>query len=148
MKPIVTWVLIVDGRHARILEHAGPGKGLTQVDGMVFLQQAQNDTDLAETTGELGKSVGVNRNQADKNSFVVEVREEQFVKSVAELVNQKCSEHAFDRLVVAAAPTALGDLRPQLSPAVKKACIAELPKDLTNVPTDQLQKHFDGILAV
>jgi protein required for attachment to host cells len=54
----------------------------------------------------------------------------------------------FDRLIIAAAPTALGDIRPSLSDAVKQTIIAELPKDLTNVPKPQLERHFETLLAV
>ena len=54
----------------------------------------------------------------------------------------------FERLVIAAAPTALSDLRPALSEAVKATIIAELPKDLTNIPTAKLAEHFDGLIAV
>ena len=55
---------------------------------------------------------------------------------------------AFDRLVIAAAPAALGDLRPALSEEVRRAILAELPKDLTKVPTARLAEHLDGVIAV
>lgn len=54
----------------------------------------------------------------------------------------------FDRLIIAAAPTALGDIRPALSDGVKQTIIAELPKDLTNVPNPQLARHFEQLLAI
>jgi len=55
---------------------------------------------------------------------------------------------AIERLIIAAAPTALGDLRPALTPAVREVVIAELPKDLTNLPTPQLEKHFAELLPL
>jgi protein required for attachment to host cells len=67
---------------------------------------------------------------------------------VAETLDEKRAEGAFQRLVIAAAPTALGDLRPVLSDAVKQTIMAELPKDLTNVPTPQLAGHFADLLPV
>ncbi|MNT98421.1 Protein required for attachment to host cell [compost metagenome] len=50
--------------------------------------------------------------------------------------------------MIAAAPIALGNLRKVLSDHVKKTVVAELDKDLTNVPTQQLDRHLDGIIAV
>ncbi|NGP18075.1 host attachment protein [Devosia aurantiaca] len=75
-------------------------------------------------------------------------REAEFVRTVAGVIDSKAKEGAFDRLVIAAAPIALGNFRKLLSDHTKKAVVAELDKDLTNVPTAQLDKHFDGILAV
>ena len=54
----------------------------------------------------------------------------------------------FDRLIIAAAPTALGDIRPALSNGVKETIIAELPKDLTNIPRPQLDRHFETLLPI
>ena len=75
-------------------------------------------------------------------------REAEFVRSVASVLEEKAKAGAFDRLVVAAAPIALGNLRKVLSDHVRKTIVAELDKDLTNVPTPQLDRHFDGIIAV
>ena len=52
------------------------------------------------------------------------------------------------RLVIAASPIALGNLRKAMSDHVRKTVVAELDKDLTNVPTPQLDRHLDGIIAV
>ena len=38
--------------------------------------------------------------------------------------------------------------RPALSDGVKDAVVAELPKDLTNVPSPQLERHFETLLPV
>ena len=64
------------------------------------------------------------------------------------MLEQKHNEGAFERLVIAAAPAALGDLRPALSDGVRETIMAELPKDLTNIPMARLTEHFDGLLAV
>jgi protein required for attachment to host cells len=77
----------------------------------------------------------------------VEQREEGFVKSLAVVLDKHQQKGSFDRLIIAAAPIALGDIRKAISPAVKKTIVAELNKDLTNLPTAQLDQHFDGIIA-
>ena len=52
------------------------------------------------------------------------------------------------QLVIAAAPAALGDIRPALSDGVRESILAEMPKDLTNIPVPKLAEHFDGLIAV
>ena len=64
------------------------------------------------------------------------------------MLNAKQQAGEFDRLVIAAAPAALGDIRPALSDEVKETILAEMPKDLTNIPIPKLAEHFDGLLAV
>jgi protein required for attachment to host cells len=83
-----------------------------------------------------------------EQSDPVQVREERFVKSVAEQLEVMRQQGRFDRLIIAAAPSALGDIRPALSDRVKEAIVAELPKDLTNVPRPQLERHFEALLPV
>ncbi len=73
------------------------------------------------------------------------MRERRFVERVAEELERKHQQKAFDQLIIAAAPTALGDIRPVLSKELKSTIIAELPKDLTNIPTPKLEQHFADI---
>ena len=63
-------------------------------------------------------------------------------------MRQRFEEGGFDRLIIAADPTALGNLRGALDAELDKAIVAEVPKDLTNVPLPDLPRHFDGMLAV
>jgi len=146
MKKSVTWVLIADGAQARVLEHTGPGKGLKQVEGLDWaiepLSAQEIVTDRPGSKGGGGAHGGL-----EPKTDPVAYRETEFVKSVAAMLTRQQQKGAFDRLVIAAAPIALGDLRKAISPAVQKTIIAELNKDLTNLPTAQLDQHLDGILA-
>lgn len=149
MKPIVTWVLVTNGSQARILENAGPGKGLTPLKGLVFEDARLKAQDIvADRPGRSVSSVGAGGSAMEAKKNPVQQREAEFVRSVAEVLEAKRAEAAFDRLIIAAAPTALGDLRPALSEGVRKAILAELPKDLTNTPTADLPRHFESLLAL
>ncbi len=143
MKKTVTWILIADGTQARVLEHNGPGKGLTMVKGLDWSIEPLQSQDInADRPGR------AQRGAMEPSTDPVEHREAEFVRSVASVLDRKALDGAFDRLVIAAAPIALGNLRKVMSDHVKKAIVAELDKDLTNLPTPQLDKHFDGIIAV
>lgn len=142
MKKTVTWVLIADGAQARVLENTGPGKGLKPVEGLDWAIEPLQAQDIV--TDRPGRNQGAGM---EPRTDPVEHRETEFVKSVASMLDRKVQQGAFDRLVIAAAPIALGDIRKAISPGVKKTVVAELNKDLTNLPTAQLDQHFDGIIA-
>jgi protein required for attachment to host cells len=149
MKPIVTWVLIADGTQARVLENTGPGKGLSSVDGLEFSQEALQAQDImSDRSGRSFSSVGRGRSAYEPKTDPVEHREAEFMKSVAATLEKKCRDGAFSRLIIAAAPIALGDIRKSLGDGVRKTIMAEIDKDLTNIPIPQLNKHLDGIIAV
>lgn len=150
MKATKTWIVVADGDQAKIFEHDGPGKGLHPIKDLNLEQTRLRARDImADKPGRAYSSASPgNRAAVDYRTDPVEVRERRFVERLADLLDQRHRDGAFDRLVIAAAPAALGDLRPALSGEVKGAIIAELPKDLTNVPIPRLAEHLDGVIAV
>tara|TARA_R110002020_G_scaffold14062_16_gene50003 strand:- start:2035 stop:2484 length:450 start_codon:yes stop_codon:yes gene_type:complete len=148
MKKTVTWILIADGAQARVVENTGPGKGLQQVQGLDWSIEPLQAQDIqADKPGRSFSSVGSGRSAMQPRTDPVEHRETEFVKSVAATLERRQQQGAFDRLVIAAAPIALGDLRKAMSANLRNTVVAELNKDLTNLPTAQLVEHLDGIIA-
>jgi protein required for attachment to host cells len=149
MKKTVTWILIANGAQARVVEHLGPGKGLRAVEGLDFAQPTLQAQDIvSDKPGRGFSSSGPARSAMEPRTDPVEHREAEFVKSTAERIARHHASGDFDRLVIAAAPIALGHIRKAMPNQLRDAVIAELDKDLTNIPTAQLDKHFDGIFAV
>jgi protein required for attachment to host cells len=150
MKPIITWIVIADGNQAKVFEHDGPGKGLKAVKDMQFEQEPLKAQEImADKPGRSFSSAGPGaRSSIEYSSDPVQVRERRFVERLADMLDEMLQQGKFDRLVIAAAPAALGDLRPALSDKVKETILAEMPKDLTNVPTQKLGRHFEDVIAV
>lgn len=150
MKAKVTWIVIADGNQAKVFEHDGPGKGLKALKDLNFEQEPLKASEImADKPGRSFTSAGPgSRSSLEYSSDPVAVRERKFVEKLAEVLNLNQREGKFDRLVIAAAPAALGDIRPALSDQVKETILAEMPKDLTNIPTPKLAEHFDGLIAV
>lgn len=151
MKPTITWIVVADGDQAKIFEHDGPGKGLRAIKDLQLEQAHLKAGDImADRPGRASSPARGpgSRSAVDYRTDPVEVRERRFVERLAAVLDEKHNEGAFERLVIAAAPAALGDLRPALSDGVRATIIAELPKDLTNLPTAKLAEHFDGLIAV
>lgn len=150
MKPTITWIVIADGDQAKIFEHEGPGKGLKAIKDLQFEQEhLQAREIMADKPGRGHSSASPGaRSSMEYSSDPVAVRERKFVEKLADVLDEKKREGKFDRLVIAAAPTALGDIRPALSDQVKETILAEMPKDLTNIPMPKLVQHFDGLIAI
>ena len=148
MKATVTWILVADGAQAKVFQHNGPGKGLSAVKDLQFEQEPLRAQDINSDRPGRRFDSGVNHRSGVEESDPAQQRETRFVQGVAESLETSQQEGRFDRLIVAAAPTALGDLRQAFGDKIKQAIIAELPKDLTNLPTPQLGKHFEDVLAV
>jgi len=149
MKPVVTWIVIADGTQARVFENSGPGKGLVAMDGLRLEEEALKTSEImSDRQGRSFSSVGHGRSAIEPRTDPVEHRESEFARKVAAMLDEKHAEHAFKRLIIAAAPTALGDLRKALSPATRAAIMAELPKDLTNIPRNKLDEQFADVIAL
>ncbi len=150
MKAKVTWIVIADGNQAKVFEHEGPGKGLRPLKDLQFEQEPLKAREImADKPGRAGAGTAPGSRAAmEYHSDPVAVRERKFVEKLADMLNEKRQQGKFDRLVIAAAPTALGDIRPALSDQVKDTILAEMPKDLTNIPVPKLAEHFDGLIAV
>lgn len=149
MKTSVTWILLADGAQAKVFEHSGPGTGLTAVrDFQLDEEPLMAREIMADKPGRSFSSVGHGRSAMEYSSDPVQVRETRFVKRVAEILERRFQESAFNRLIIAADPTSLGVLRDEFSDRLKAAVVTEMPKNLTNLPTDKLEKHFKDILVL
>jgi len=149
MKPVITWILIADGARARILEHKGPGSGLAAVKGLEFSAEKLKASDImADRPGRAFSPQGATRFAIDPKTDPVEKREADFMAMLAGVLNEKYSGAAFARLVLVAAPRALGNLRKALSEPVRQIIYAELAKNLTKTPNDKVGKHLEEVMVV
>jgi protein required for attachment to host cells len=149
MKPTVTWIVVADGARARAFENRGPGKGLVPISGFNLDEPHLRDRDIeADKPGRAYSSVGYGRSAMEPPTDPSDYREAIFARKLAGMLRARFENGAFDRLILAADPTALGNLREALNAELDKTIMAELPKDLTKVPLNDLPKHFDGMLAI
>ena len=149
MKPIRTWILVADGARARILENLGPGKGVSEVSGMEFAQDAlRNREIMADRPGRSFESANQSRHAMEPPTDPKQMAETAFVTGLVEMLDEKFKAGAFDRLVLVAAPHALGDIRKAMPKGLAQVVYAELDKDLTKVPNSEIDKHLGEVIAV
>lgn len=68
------------------------------------------------------------------------LEETRFAVDAAEMLRERALDGAFERLLIIAPPSTLGDLRRHYHKEVEARLIGEIPKDLTNHPVDQIEK--------
>lgn len=149
MKPTTTWILIADGAHARIFSNSGPGKGIVAVQGGVLEGDHRPDHELvSDGLGRSFESSGDMRHAIEPRTDPHRELKRTFAGRLADMLDQRLAEKAYDRLVIVAPPTALGDLRAALSEHVKPRVYAELDKDLVKTPTAELPSHLGAVMTI
>lgn len=148
MKAVRTWVLIADGARARILENTGPGHGLSPVEGMVFQGDHAATHDLvSDREGRSYSSHGPGRSAVQSRSDPHRELKSSFAHHLADVLAGALEQKSFDRLIIAASPVTLGDLRAAMSDHVRAKVSGEVAHDLTKIPNNDVADHLKAVLA-
>jgi protein required for attachment to host cells len=140
--PHNAFVFVGDGAKALFLRNEGDAQYLNLKTERVF-------TDANPPTHEQGtdrpgrafSSVGGARSSVGQTDWH-KLEEHRFAERVAAMLERIVRERGVEALVVVAPPRALADLRKAFHADVKKKIIAEIDKDLTKHPVDQIEKHL------
>lgn len=144
-KKVRTWVLIADGARARILESEGRLDQLQKVPGCEFEVEDPPDREIgSDSPGRTFDSVGGGRHRIEPKTSPHRHIKAEFARHLAQFLEKKQGQRAFDRLLIAAPPKMLGDLREKLSKQVVACVEAEIPKDLTGIPDREIPGHIGG----
>ncbi len=122
MKPLKTWALIADGGHARILENTGPMHGDTN-HGAPGHGVSSHDWRPVEGLAFHGEHVA----------------------NLAAMLAGQLAGGAYQRLIIAAPPSTLGELRNAISDKVRATIVAEFAHDLTKIPSHEIASHLRPI---
>ena len=135
-----TWVLIADGEKALILENATDDENpYLQVRREEHHENPSTGEQAANRPGRFQDGPGPQRSAvADTDWHRLE--KERFADELADILYKQAHKGAYKELVIVAAPRVLGDLRPKLHKEVQDRVIAEIDKDLTNHPMDEIEK--------
>ena len=148
MKPIVTWVLVADGKRATVFSHKGPGRGLTPVPGMNFETDLHANRDiLADKPGRVQESAYTARHAMELPDFH-RIEKAMFARDIAKRLDAALEARECKRLLLVAPPQTLAELRQALAPKSHNAIIAEIDKDLTHLGPPEVAKHLESVLAV
>ena len=148
MKPVRTWVLIADGGHAKVLETQGAGSGLEAQADMVMSADLPRTHDiLTDRAGRSFESQGHTRHAKAIPTDPHRELKRAFAKKIGKVLESKLAEGRFDRLVVIAPPSALGDLREALPKKVRAKVAGEVAQDLVKTPKSRIWSHLEVVLG-
>jgi protein required for attachment to host cells len=127
------WIIVSDGGRALVLRNDGDAQNLL----LTVLRTYEEDTPPtreigADKPGRTHARVGPGRASIEPTDFHQQEEDRLMAKVAADLA-EDLRQRNFSTLIVAAAPTALGALRKAMSPELRKAISAEIPKDFTNM---------------
>jgi protein required for attachment to host cells len=144
-----TWFVIADATQAKIFAQAHANERWVGVDQGTF-----RSPDTSHHARDLGtdrparsiESIGKARHAIEPKSDARRLAAARFAKDIARFVEQKAADKSYDRLVVAAPPHMLSDLRKAFGRQAKALLVAEVDKDLTKVPLQDLPGHLESVI--
>ena len=128
MIPHNTLVVVADGRAARLFRNQGDESALKL-----------HQTELLDTSDALDSG------PSGSQPRDIDVGEAAFVKVLADRINRSALRNGFDHIVLVADPSTLGEIRKQLHKEVDARMIADVAKDWTNTPLDQIEKALHDL---
>ena len=139
-----TWVAIADGRKAILLENLG---GRLNPDLRVLsVEEIENPPSRehgAARAGRMndGRAGGVRKSAFEATDFH-QLTEDRFVTGFAASLDKAAQAGAFEKLIIAAPPSALGALRASFSERVKARITLEIDSDLVNHPVREIESRI------
>ena len=142
--PHDAWVVVANGEKALFMRNEGDGEHPNlEVFREEEIDNPPNREQAANRRGRQSDSTS-NRRYAYEDTDWKQLGKERFAKELAEILYKRAHANKFDRLVVAADPSTLGELRKEFHQTVSDKVIHEVPKDLTNHPMDEMER---GLVA-
>lgn len=135
-----TVVVVADGRKALLLRNQGDAENLNLKVEKVFEQD--NPASREQGTDRPGRmaDAGGNGRSAMEQVDWHQQEEDRFVVQLAETLYQLAHAKKLQRLVLVAAPVAMGVLRKALHPEVSQLVVAELSKEYTAHPIAEIER--------
>ncbi|WP_407496129.1 host attachment family protein [Pseudooceanicola sp. MF1-13] len=141
------WVLIADGEKALFL------KNITDSEDpnleVVRKEEQENPKDIDQSANRPGRmpDTGPGQMSAMDDTDWHELAKERFADDLADLLYKQAHKHKFEEIVLVASPDTLGELRKKLHKEVEAKVIAEIPKNLTNHPINEIEDQLSGDIA-
>jgi len=149
MKNNSVWIVVADGARAQVFVNKGQGAGLKSALPHALIADNRPSGDIAaDRPGRAFDSTGSGRHAMQPSTDPHRHQQKTFAKTIATMLDDQHNKKAFDQLIIVAAPRMLGDLRDALAEPIRQLVFAEIDKDLTKLPVDDLTKHLGKVLKL
>lgn len=135
-----TWVVVADGRKVLFLHNQGDADiiDLRVLDKRVHDNPATREQGT-ERPGRAHDSTTPGRSAVGQTDWH-QIAEDKFAAEVAGDINQAALAKEFRHLIIVAPPRVLAELRTHLRKEARDFLVAEIDKDLTNHPIEEIEK--------
>ena len=134
------WVMVGDGEKALFLRNAGDETHPNlEIINVLEHDNPPNRDQATDRPGRAAVSTGAQRAAMDEPNYH-RIEKHRFAREIARTLYLAAHRGLFDKLVIAAPPETLGDLRKDLHKEVTDRLIAETPKNLTNIPPHEIER--------
>ncbi|NWK98001.1 Host attachment protein [Sphingobium lactosutens] len=137
-------VLVADGRKLLFFRNKGD-RAFPQLEAEEVKSQ-ENPSHLAQASDKAGRasSTGTASGTMGENNFH-ELEEQRFAAQAADLLKRRAFAQDYEKLIIVAPPTALGEMRKHLHKEVQDRLVGEIAKDLTNHPVREIEKLIAAV---
>jgi len=136
------WLVVCDGRKALVLENVGD-EMYPNLRTLEVHEQPNPPTSAhgRDAPGRYHATVGGARSAVEQTDWHDET-ERAFLKTLAARLDSAISTGETPTLILVASPRALGMIRTEYSPVLRKALRAEIGKDLVKLPVYEIEKQI------
>lgn len=132
-------ILVADGRKMLFFRNKGDAaypnleaEEVRQQDNPAHLDQASDRAGQSSSTGTASGTMG-------ENDFH-ELEEQRFAAKAADLLKRRALAQDYEKLIVVAPPSALGEMRKHYHKEVQSRLVGEIAKDLANHPVADIER--------
>ena len=138
--PHDSFVLVVDGRKSLFFRNQGDAEfpDLVVEEKEVHPNPAHHEQ-AADTAGQSMKTMDGRGGSMEEVDFHQQ-EEDRFAADTAAMLKARALSNDFEALVVVAPPRTLGELRKHYHKEVERRLVAEVAKDLVNMPVPEIEK--------
>lgn len=138
--PHDSFVLIADGRKSLFFRNQGDAAFPNlSVERKEVHENPDHHEQASDTAGMAMNVVGGHGGTMTEVDFH-QLEEDRFAADTAALLNDRALRGEYDSLIVVAPPKTLGELRKHYHKEVEKRVVAEVPKDLVNIPVAEIER--------
>lgn len=138
-----TWVVVADSACARIFGAADNDRTLTLIGELEHPPSRAHERDLGtDTPGRTFDREGPGRHAMSQRVSPKEHESWKLCRELASFIETARARGEFDALIIAAAPTFLGELRKTLSDATARTVRCELNKRLMHLKPEDLVRYL------
>jgi protein required for attachment to host cells len=134
------WVMVGDGEKALFMRNEGDAT-YPNLEVLNVLEHENPSTREQGTDrpGRTHSSTGTARSAMQETNWH-KLEKHRFAKEIADTLYTAAHKGRYSKLIIAAPPMTMGDLRKAFHKEVSQRVVAEISKDLTNMPPHEIER--------